>query len=212
MLDLRSGAMGFLASSGLLLAAPVWPDGCQPPDPGGTGGTGSAALCGNGHIDPGESCDGYNVGFDSCSRFGFAAGRLKCTSDCAGYDDSECTPAVCGNGIVEGFEECDGAQFSLLYSSRCVDIPGFVGGTITCSSLCMRDTSRCIPAVCGDGKIEGGEQCEGTVGSTRCQDLDWAYGLKYGSGELRCDGCYYDVRNCRPPPGCYPSRFGITCY
>ncbi len=212
MLDFRASAMGFLASGGLLLAAPAWPDGCQPPGTGGSGGSGSTAVCGNGRLEQGESCDGYDVGFESCPRFGFAGGRLKCASDCNSYDDSECTPAVCGNRVVEGYEECDGTQFGFLRSTRCADYPGYVSGTLTCSEVCGLDFSTCTPAVCGDGKIEGGEECEGTVGTTRCQDLDWMLGVKYAGGELACNRCYYDPRNCRPPPGCYPTRFGITCY
>ncbi|HMJ16187.1 MAG TPA: hypothetical protein VK524_32455 [Polyangiaceae bacterium] len=209
MLDMRAGAMGVLGLSGFLLAAPVWPDGCQPPGTGGTGGTGSAPRCGNGVIEENEQCDGFNLNGLSCISLQYASGVLRCKSDCA-MDESGCVAPACGNGRRETLEQCDGSDFG-LDSRLCVHW-GFASGTLTCNQ-CTADFSACVSAVCGDGKIEGPEQCEGdSVGAKRCQDIDWAFGLKYGSGALTCRNCGYDVGACRPPPGCYPGRFGIVCY
>jgi hypothetical protein len=54
----------------------------------------SCHFCGNGHVDPGEQCDG-----------GDAAG---CPGLC--QPDCTCPPAVCGNNVREGIEECDGTD------------------------------------------------------------------------------------------------------
>src|SRR6185295_14445491 len=44
---------------------------------------------------------------------------------------------------------------------------------------------------CGDGSIEGPEECEGsTAGATTCQDLG------FYTGTLGCMGCHYDTRAC----------------
>jgi len=58
------------------------------------------------------------------------------------------------------------------------------------------DTSTAISStvqlsVCGNGIIEGGEDCEKSIGTTSCITLG------YGSGILSCDiACSYDTTNC----------------
>lgn len=51
-------------------------------------------------------------------------------------------------------------------------------------------------AVCGNGVIEGSEQCDGTnLGGATCESLG------YGAGTLGCSSqCRYDVAGCPPPP------------
>lgn len=61
---------------------------------GGSGGSGGVAGpdCGNGQTDPGEACDGDDVGGLSCADLpGFAAGSLGCLPSCRGYDAAQCT-------------------------------------------------------------------------------------------------------------------------
>jgi len=40
------------------------------------------AICGNSIIDPGEQCDGTNLGSQSCSTLGFSGGSLSCNTSC----------------------------------------------------------------------------------------------------------------------------------
>ena len=52
-------------------------------------------LCGNGSIDPGETCDGANLGGQSCLDFGCSGGTLACAGDCSAFDTSGCTGCEC---------------------------------------------------------------------------------------------------------------------
>jgi hypothetical protein len=94
--------------------------------------------CGNGTLDPGETCDGNALGGYTCQDFGYLGGTLECTPDCSGFDESNCSNAECGNGIVEAGEECDGVN---LDGETCMS-QGFVGGTLSCTN-CSFNTNNC---------------------------------------------------------------------
>lgn len=101
------------------------------------------ASCGNGFREPGEACDGFDVGPADCVAVGqgFNTGLLTCLADCSGFDTSLCS--VCGDGIVEGIEPCDGVN---LGGSSCVT-EGFTFGTLACENGCaFFDTSSCLSA------------------------------------------------------------------
>ncbi len=57
---------------------------------------GPAGFCGDNAIDPGETCDGSDLGGESCSSQGCSGGTLACLSDCSDFDTSGCTG--CGGG------------------------------------------------------------------------------------------------------------------
>ncbi|MFH2005496.1 MAG: kelch repeat-containing protein [bacterium] len=62
-------------------------------------------VCGDGIIQPGEQCDGTNIGGKTCEDFIGEAGTLYCLQDtCRVY----CT--VCGNGVVEMAPDGRGEQ------------------------------------------------------------------------------------------------------
>ncbi len=51
----------------------------------------SGTYCGDGYINQGsEMCDGEDTGTNNCKDYGYAGGKLGCSSDCT-YDFSECT-------------------------------------------------------------------------------------------------------------------------
>lgn len=52
----------------------------------------SVQECGDGILDPGEDCDGSELGGSTCQDFGFDEGTLTCSLDCT-YDTSLCTMA-----------------------------------------------------------------------------------------------------------------------
>lgn len=55
-------------------------------------------YCGDGFIDPAESCDGNdNLGGATCVTQGFASGTLTCSSSC-GYTTTVCVAAAGGGG------------------------------------------------------------------------------------------------------------------
>lgn len=101
-----------------------------------------SALCNNdNNIDPGESCDGIELGLingnnASCSSFpGFTSGTLSCNANCE-YNTDLCLPAnnpgVCNNNQLDLGEQCDRNNFGSL---SCESF-GFLGGTLSCSSDC----------------------------------------------------------------------------
>ena len=137
-------------------------------------------LCGNGVLDVGEDCDiaigGEQVGV-TCTLSCVRPGALS--EDLHGVDIDR---VHCGNGVVDnpdvrpelsedrrgngrvGGEQCD---------------PGNVDGIITtddpyCNELCQFRGSGAFEtennnAVCGDGRVDLGEACDGTLGcSSSC--------------------------------------------
>jgi hypothetical protein len=114
-------------------------------------------LCGNGAIDPGEDCDGDELGSATCQSLGqgFTGGALSC-ADCE-FDTSQCTsdvPDPCGNGQLDDDEDCDG---DLLGGSTCESLGwGYTGGELACAGDCTFDDSACTPQ-CGNGACEEGE-------------------------------------------------------
>jgi hypothetical protein len=67
----------------------------------------------------------------------------------------------CGDGNAKGSEQCDGGD---LDGQTCSTL-GFSEGSLSCETDCTFDTSQCTSAgvtVCGDGVLEGYEECEST--------------------------------------------------
>lgn len=73
---------------------------------GGGGSGGAEALCGNGTVDPGETCDGNCVAacddFDGCTEDTLEGSALTCTAECiytavinTCADGDDCCPAGC---------------------------------------------------------------------------------------------------------------------
>ena len=46
--------------------------------------------CGNGVIEPAESCDGANLGGQTCGSQGFDGGTLSCAGNCQSFNTSNC--------------------------------------------------------------------------------------------------------------------------
>jgi hypothetical protein len=101
---------------------------------GGEGGAG----CGNEVIEPGEDCDGSELGGQACTDLGFVAGELSCDDRCH-LDATDCSDQLCGNGVREGDEECDGTD---LGGTDCEALE--IGmGVPSCTGECTLDTSAC---------------------------------------------------------------------
>jgi hypothetical protein len=137
--------------------------------PGLCGSNGLPCLCpfcGDGTIDPGESCD-------TQSNLG------SCIEGCS----YTCACSVCGNGTVETpAESCepsgppdtcgDGVSCGSLGNPDQCQCPycgdNYVNGTDQCDgtddSACLGSGCRgnCTCAVCGDDLAEGTEECDGT--------------------------------------------------
>jgi hypothetical protein len=99
------------------------------------------AVCGNGLLDPGETCD------PDAPQSGCSLGQ-RCVA--SGANRCKCEAISCGNGIAEGEEECDGTDADCPPGFRCV-APGGPGAC------------QCVPIVklgCGNGVKDPGEQCD----------------------------------------------------
>ena len=118
-------------------------------------------LCGNEQLDEREPCDGERLNGQTCaSVVGEGSfGRLKCKSDCSGFDISGCSDIsggnTCGNTSIDTGENCDG---NLLNGQTCATVKGAgYTGTLLCKSDCSDfDTSNCYEkCVPDDMKCEG---------------------------------------------------------
>jgi cysteine-rich repeat protein len=156
---------------------------------GGQGGGGPWSVCGDGIIEPGESCDDGPANSDTgpctltcknavCGDDLVLQGVEECDSGAANADNGTCTlackNAVCGDGLVlQGIEQCDsgaanadnGACTLVCKNAVCGD--GLVQqGVEQCDSGAANAndgpcTLACKNAVCGDGLVQQGvEQCD----------------------------------------------------
>jgi len=99
---------------------------------------------------------------------------------------------VCGNNIAENGEACDGSD---LRGNSCYSL-GYNSGTLGCENDCNSfDTGNCVSIsnpVCGNGILEGGEECDGSNLNGKSCVLEG-----YASGTLKCDSnCGFDYSGC----------------
>jgi hypothetical protein len=112
---------------------------------------GTCTFCGDNVREGTETCDGPQLGGQSCITQGFDGGSLACNATCNGYNTSGCTE--CGDGVQEGTEECDGADLDGgTCSSPLAAGPGH-GGTLSCAGDCTYDITQCC--------LNGGQPCMG---------------------------------------------------
>ncbi|MEK7583658.1 MAG: DNRLRE domain-containing protein, partial [Patescibacteria group bacterium] len=74
-------------------------------------GSTSAPVCGNGIVESGEQCDGFNLGGASCTSQGFTGGTLSCSSSSCQFVTTQCTQTTgCGSTPAAGTPEGWGAN------------------------------------------------------------------------------------------------------
>jgi cysteine-rich repeat protein len=147
------------------------------------------ATCGDLFIQAGvETCDGSNIGGQSCETQGFDGGVLVCGRDCTSFDTSSCY--ACGNGEIEPGEDCDGAD---LGGNTCATFApagtNVSGGALWCSASCTINSNACT--YCGDAMLEGTEDCEaGMLGGETCASVG------FDGGMLACTNCSFNTAGC----------------
>ncbi len=152
----------------------------------------AAGRCGDATIQGvyGEVCDGHNLDGQTCITRGYYGGDLACSSDCTGFDESDCMlSGWCGDDVIQGSEQCDGSS---LDGETCQS-RGFYPGTLTCQESCQFDVSGC-GGHCGDGIAQAPfESCDGTdLGGHTCRTRN------FFTGVLGCSaGCQHDVSGCQ---------------
>lgn len=110
------------------------------------------------------------------------------------------TNETCGNGVLDPGEDCEPTLFYAEGNHFCSDyLPGSDGALVECSpATCKYWFSNCAggPApVCGDGIVEGGEQCDGA--DRRFRTCTEAY-VGFTDGALGCNQqtCQLDYSQC----------------
>jgi hypothetical protein len=89
---------------------------------------------------------------------------------------NNCRLPICGNGILEEGEICD-------------------EGNMNGQSLC---SDECEYSVCGDGKVTGFEECDGTGDCENCLVLNPCTLDEYWHGE-KCHKCHESCERCLGP-------------
>ncbi len=157
--------------------------------------------CPDGDLDPGEDCDGAALRLSSCKDLGpqFDRGRLGCDLLTCRYDTSGCLRVAeqdgCGDGNLDDGEQCDGATLRQT-DCKTYDSSTFLSGSLDCLESCAYDTSGCQrepEGICGNGRIEPGEECDGAaVSEADCEAVDPSL-----EGPLVCSSdCTYDLSRC----------------
>jgi hypothetical protein len=151
---------------------------------GGEEESSPGAVCGNGVLEPGELCDGDELGGQTCEDLGFVGGELSCSDQCT-IDATGCSEQLCGNNIIEGDEECDGSDLGGL---NCTDL-GMGPGLPLCTESCAFDTSTCMTLGEGD-PCNGFTPCEGDLNCVSGTCYDGSEGDPCGNdGDCQSQDC-----------------------
>ncbi len=121
-------------------------DGCSPTC------TKETEYCGDGVVSGGEVCDTKLPGVE-CTSLSvsdpYTSGFAPCSSDCSGYDHSQC--GRCGDGKIDPGESCDGNIKACPTGRFKPGRPGFLvweavgGGDVECKN-CQWNYSQCNDA------------------------------------------------------------------
>ena len=125
----------------------------------------------------------------------------------AGCSEKADVVYTCGNGILEDDEICDGMQFSENLNLVCSNGATANKSALRCNAKCQLDMSAACNAVCGNGMIEGDEQCDGLAMPTvnaACTNPDLT--------KLVCQNCrIVDNGICGTPAKTKPAWYAETC-
>ena len=177
----------------------------------------STAVCGNGVLDAGETCDDGNAtAGDGCTSCAVNAGYR-----CMGAPSSCST--FCGDAMIVGGEQCDGSN---LAGQSCIS-RGFTGGSLSCHpTLCSFVTTACTTVSCGNGTVNPGEECDdgNTLGNDGCTatcqvDRNFYLPLRLRNGEgsnqgmleVNFGGTWRDICDDTPGAAAQQAMANVVC-
>jgi hypothetical protein len=154
-------------------------DGCCPASCSSATDSDCSASCGDGVIDPGETCDPPATCPSSCDD------GDACTTDTLTGSAANCNVACTNTSIVS----C-------------------VGGDGCCPAGCNANTDGDCPPLCGNGVVEPGETCDppATCPSS-CDDGDACTSDSLGGSAASCDAVCTNtlILTCAGGDGCCPA-------
>lgn len=134
-------------------------------------------LCGNGRLDVGEACDKELFRDDAkvCSegQQEVSDAIWKCSDTCEVDESYACASAGCNDGSLGDDEVCDGSLFADNVKVCPDGMEEKDGGVWACTSTCRVDTASVCQKICGNGRLNDGEACDGVVfadGAQVCPD------------------------------------------
>ena len=153
-------------------------------------------VCGNNITEAGESCDGLELGGETCTGLGYDAGTLLCAEDCSGPDLSTC---ITYEGDCCTAHEADepGCAEDACRTEVCAINSGCCTDTwsAACAELAIANCEACfVPDVCGNYVIDGdGEVCDRTaLGAETCA----SQGFDFGTLGCAMDCSAFDTTGC----------------
>lgn len=165
--------------------------------------------CGDGAVNGAEECDGAALPATTCgeARPGFfydTDSPVTCAPSCR-YDLSACEE-FCGDGVISGAEQCDPSVAApgaivLPEVDTCGEVPGGfydVGDPVGCTATCQLDIRAC-DQFCGDGQINGGEDCDGASLPTdrdTCGEASGGFYYDAGDPVVCAPSCRLDLTAC----------------
>ena len=115
----------------------------------------STVVCGDGSVTGKETCDdGNGKSGDGCSNTCSVEPGWECPVG------APCRAAKCGDGLIAGKEQCDdgNSKSGDGCSATCtLEAPG---PTEKDGWVCPTPGKACVRTTCGNGKLEGSEQCD----------------------------------------------------
>lgn len=127
----------------------------------------STMVCGDGQVTGTEECDDKNTNSnDGCSSTCTLESGWACL-----LPGTACSAAKCGDGKVAGNEECDdgnssdndGCSAKCRFETKTTTTASTTttpGKTTIVHYKCPTPGATCVQATCGDGRVEGSEQCD----------------------------------------------------
>ncbi len=167
-------------------------DGCCPPACSSAQDPDCMSSCGDGIVDPGETCDGDCVDAcptTQCTTAMLVGSALTCTATCTFDLITMCAngDGCCPTGCEEMDDDCDGPLPSGDVGSTCTDQP-------TCQAALENELATCLPFTDGYCTIVCDENLD-CPGDSRC-DIDLS---------VCGDTCDVELQDCRSGYTCRQS-------